>query len=118
MIRLLAIAFVMFLLSGCATLFKGSKETIHANSTPQGAEVFIDGVSYGLTPISFKLKTHRDYTVVFRYEGEERSVVIENNVGTLWIVLDVLGGLVPLIVDAATGDWHELSPNELVVSFN
>jgi hypothetical protein len=33
---------------------------------------------------------------------------ITNHVGVGWIVLDVIFGLVPVIVDAATGSWYEL----------
>jgi len=29
-------------------------------------------------------------------------------VGAGWVILDILGGLIPVIVDAATGDWHYL----------
>jgi glycerol-3-phosphate acyltransferase PlsY len=34
--------------------------------------------------------------------------VVNTKVGAGWVVLDVLGGLIPVIVDAATGDWKKL----------
>jgi hypothetical protein len=49
--------------------------------------------------------------------GEERTFQLRNEIGTLWIILDVVTGLVPIIVDAATGDWYELKPGEVFVSF-
>jgi hypothetical protein len=32
---------------------------------------------------------------------------VKGKVGVKWIVLDILGGFVPVIVDAATGNWYE-----------
>jgi hypothetical protein len=33
------------------------------------------------------------------------TTVFKNSIGTRWIVLDILGGLVPVIIDAATCPW-------------
>ena len=118
MVKLVISITLFFLLAGCATIFKGDKEVIQASSDPEGAEVFIDGVSYGKTPVDLTLDVTKSYTVIFRYEDQERTVVIKNNIGTLWIVLDILGAGIPLIVDAITGDWYELSPDEVSVTFN
>jgi hypothetical protein len=37
-----------------------------------------------------------------------KSQTINHSVGAGWIILDVLGGFVPLIIDAATGSWNQL----------
>lgn len=108
----------LLLLSSCALLFKGEDDTVDFNTEPAGAEVFIDGVSYGTTPVSVQLKASETYTVSLRYQDQERTIMIQNQVGALWVVLDILGGLVPLIVDAATGAWYELEPNQVYFEFN
>lgn len=38
---------------------------------------------------------------------DDRTFRLSNEIGVLWIVLDVVTGLIPLIVDAATGNWPE-----------
>ena len=38
---------------------------------------------------------------------------ITNHVGAGWIVLDVLCGLVPVIIDAATGAWCDLDQKNI-----
>lgn len=106
------------LLSSCALLFKGETDTVDVTSDPIGAEVFIDGVSYGTTPLNLELRSDETYEVMLRLDGEERTVILRNEIGTLWIVLDIVGGLVPLIVDAATGAWYELEPDQVFVEFN
>jgi hypothetical protein len=104
-------------LSGCALLFKGDSARVTFNSNPQGASVLIDGNAIGLTPTEALLKTNRSYTITFRLAGQqERTYILNNRVGALWIVLDVLGGLFPLIIDAATGAWYEFDETNINVS--
>ncbi len=38
---------------------------------------------------------------------------ITNHVGAGWIILDVLAGRVPFVVDAATGAWYSLDQKNL-----
>ena len=108
---------LVLLLSGCATIFKGGEQRIPFNSNPQGAEIIIDGVSYGTTPQVIRLEVQRSYDVTLRQGEQERSLVLRNRIGTQWVVLDVVGLLIPLLVDASTGDWYELTPGEIVVDF-
>lgn len=103
-------------LSGCATLFKGDTQTIPVTADIEGAEVLVDGVSYGKAPVQLRLKTNKSYTITVRAEGKERTVILNNQIGALWIVLDVVSGLVPVIIDAATGAWYELNPGQVVVT--
>ena len=53
---------------------------------------------------------------MFRKQGyDDQTFRLSNEVGVLWIVLDVVTGLIPLIVDAATGNWLELSDESVDV---
>ena len=38
-------------------------------------------------------------------------MTVSKKVGAGYVVLDVLGGLLPVIIDAATGSWYVLSTN-------
>ena len=106
------------LLSSCALVFKGEESSVNFDTKPAGAEVLINGVSYGTTPVDVKLKSDTTYKVTLRQGDQEHTVMLTNNIGTLWIVLDVLTGLVPLIVDAATGAWYNLEPGQVYYEFN
>ena len=100
---------LIFLLSGCATLFKGTSEEVRFGSEPGKAEVWINGQRMGETPFSLKLESKKTYTIEFRKEGfKPVTKTITNHVGPGWIILDVLCGLLPVIVDAATGAWYSL----------
>ena len=95
--------------TGCATLFNKGKRAVSFNSIPTEAEIWIDGIRRGVTPFSLDLNNHRDHMVIFRKEGHQDVVCeITASVGAGWVILDVVGGLIPVIVDAATGKWKSL----------
>lgn len=92
--------------AGCGALFNTKVKTIAMTSTPAQAEVWIDGTMRGVTPLSLPLDNQDSHTVIFRKDGYEDVVCeLSSNVGAGWVLLDLLGGLLPIIIDAATGDW-------------
>ena len=101
-------------LVGCATLFKGTTQEVRFNSNPQKARVIVNSVDMGETPLTLRLESKKSYTIEFRAEGyKPKTYTISNRVGAGWIILDVLGGLVPVIVDAATGAWYSLDQTNI-----
>jgi hypothetical protein len=96
------------LLSGCAALFGSSQKDFDFHTNPQGADVFLDGNRLGTTPLQVNLSNHKQYTFVFKKTGyKETSCTLSKGTGGGWVVLDVLGGLAPLVVDAATNSWSQ-----------
>lgn len=105
---------IIGLMSGCATLFHGSSDKINFSSDPSGAQVFVNGQLMGTAPLELKLESKHSYNIEFRKEGyQNKTVVVTASVGGGWIILDVLFGLVPIIVDAATGDWYSLDQEHI-----
>ncbi len=105
------------LLSGCATLFASKSKELSLISDPQGAEVYINGSRVGVTPMNFRVDNNKPQTVTFRKAGhKEVSCHLTTKTGAGWIVLDVLAGLVPVIIDAATGDWKQLDGSSCSVA--
>ncbi|HUU05569.1 MAG TPA: PEGA domain-containing protein [Patescibacteria group bacterium] len=101
-------------LSGCATLFKGTSEKVNMESSPVRADVYVNGQFMGKTPMQLNLAVKRSYAIEFRAEGyQSRTYHINNRVGAGWVILDVLLGLVPVIVDAATGAWYHLDQKNI-----
>jgi hypothetical protein len=108
------LATTIFVMNGCATIFKGSTDTVNFSSDPSGAKVYVNGSLMGTVPLQLELKSNQTYTIEFRKEGyENKTVVLNNSVGAGWIILDVLFGLVPIIVDAATGNWYSLDQSHV-----
>lgn len=82
-----------------------------------GPEVYVDGYYVGTTPVQVNLTVREDHVVEFRKAGHDtRTYRISRFVGFGWIVLDFVAGLVPLIIDLATGDWYMLDTEEVNVT--
>ncbi|AEM71600.1 PEGA domain protein [Allomuricauda ruestringensis DSM 13258] len=106
-ISLLIVASLSF--SSCATLFGKKSHALAVGSDPAGAEVYVNGFKMGTTPVELNLKADKSYTIEYRKEGYQNVTrIVNTRVGAGWIVLDVLGGLIPIVVDAATGNWNKL----------
>jgi hypothetical protein len=104
-----ALVLPILILPGCATLFASKRETVSFRTVPPGAEILINGNPVGTTPYQQDLQKKKEYIVTFRLAGHrEVTCEIGKKVGAGWVVLDVLGGLVPIVIDAITGDWHSL----------
>lgn len=112
LIKSLGILMVAGGVAGCAALFNGKTTAVQMNSNPTGAEVLVNGNRVGTTPLSMDLSNKDTHTVTFRVPGRpEVTCVINRKVGVGWVILDVLGGLIPVVIDAATGSWYELDKN-------
>ncbi|MDT8324946.1 MAG: PEGA domain-containing protein [Bacteroidota bacterium] len=101
---------VTVVLAGCAAIFKGSSEEVELTSDPQGAKIYLNNQYVGITPTYMNLKSGRTYHFEFRKDGyKTRPVYLGNSVGAGWVILDILfGGIIGIVVDAATGSWYEL----------
>ena len=98
----------VFLISNCATVFKGEYRDVRFNSEPEGAEVYVNGEFQGKTPLKLELRPDQSYTVEFKRKGYKTQVrKIKNKIGAGWVVLDVICGVVPVLVDALTGAWYD-----------
>lgn len=102
------------LFNGCATIFKGTSNNVDFSSDPSGAKVYVNGYLMGTTPVKLKLESKKVYYIEFKKEGfETKTFTITNHVGVGWVIFDVLGGLVPVVVDAATGAWYSLDQDNI-----
>ncbi len=105
-----------FVLVGCATLFKQKTRTVAFDSDPQGADIYINGNRMGKTPMPMNLSNLKAVTVTFKKEGyDDKTYIINTKVGGGWVVLDCLGGFIPVIIDAVTENWYNLDTDAVKV---
>ncbi|MDH4198106.1 MAG: PEGA domain-containing protein [Candidatus Aminicenantes bacterium] len=113
-VRVIALVVVAAMLTSCATLMKGNTERVRFRSEPAGAVVFVNGQEVGATPVSLKLESRKRYVIEFVKPGYQKKVYnINNHVGPGWIVLDVVLGVLPVVVDAVTGSWYSLDQTNI-----
>jgi len=117
--KIFSISFLLsiILLSSCATVFKGTGDLVNFTSSPGGAKVYINGFYKGTTPLRLKLETNKTYNIEFKKGGKTKTYTITNTIGAGWIILDIFGGLIPVIIDAATGAWYSLDQNSIHAAF-
>lgn len=92
-----------FLMTSCATIFTGTKDTIRFDSNPQGAKVYMDGLAVCRTPCTTQVKRSlSDKLAEIRLDGyETRVITLDRKFNTVSIVN--LGFVIGWGIDAATG---------------
>lgn len=116
-LRLLALVIFFFFSTGCATVIKGTSQSVPISSDPSGADIFVDSVLVGTTPADVELKRKRDHLIVIeKKDYAPMSVAVVKNVGgAVWGNI-VSGGLIGWGVDAASGAQNNLTPKTIFVS--
>ena len=107
---------LLWTLSGCGTLFSNKNPEVAMGSDPQGAKVYVNGDLMGTTPVKIQLKNDKDYKIEFRKDGfQTKTYALGKHVGGGWVVLDIITGFLPVIIDLATGGWYELDTDNVKV---
>jgi hypothetical protein len=105
-------------MSGCGLVVNGIHQDLAITSDPGGAQVSVDGVQRGTTPVVVPVKRKHSHVVkveVEGYEPYEASVVPQTSTWE-WGNL-VFGWLIGLGIDAWTGGMYELSTPRVHASF-
>lgn len=103
-------------LTACGALFNGGPANVSFNSNPGGAQIWIDGTNRGTTPTTLPLAKNKSYAITFKKEGfGDTTFQLDRKISAGYVILDVLGGLIPIVVDAATGSWYTLSTDQVNV---
>lgn len=100
--------------TGCGTMFGGSRQLIQTASIPEGATVAAAGTAGSRTPTSLSLERKNNDVLEFSAPGyTTQRVDVQKSLRGGIVVLDILGGVLPVIVDAITGGWYKLSPEQV-----
>lgn len=111
-LKIFTLLFIGVMFSGCATILGRSTHPLMVSSRPDGADVYVNGFRMGTTPVKLDLKADKSYTIEYKKEGYETVTrIVNTKVGAGWVILDVISGLVPVIIDAVTGEWSRLDQN-------
>lgn len=123
-LKAITVLTVCIMVSGCATIFSGSTQTITISSDPSDAKVKIYNkagilISNSETPQTISLKRGRGffcgetYRVVIEKDNYEKTELTVDSRFNGWYAGNVIfGGLLGLlIIDPATGAMWTLSPD-------
>lgn len=112
---------VCVLLSACATVTRGTRQTFKIESTPTEAKVALSNGETCVTPCQLKIKRRPGFTATFTKEGyETKTVAVDSEIhggGVASGAGNILfGGVIGGIVDGTNGSLYSLSPNPLQVT--
>ncbi|MCF7983496.1 MAG: SHOCT domain-containing protein [Thiohalocapsa sp.] len=116
----IAAVLLLGLTSGCATITRGTNDTLVVETDPPGAEVKLSNGMVGETPATFKLPRKESVIVKLRkadYEPVEVNVrpQISGGGGAGMAGNLLFGGVVGAAVDAGSGAMNDLRPNPVSV---
>src|SRR2546430_13323530 len=98
------------LLSGCATMIRGTEEQLQLTSFPNGAKAVIGSGQSCMTPCSIHLSRNTSTVVTFEHEGCDTAMI--SVFPTLAGAGVILGG----VIDYGTGAVYNLQPNPVVAN--
>jgi len=143
--KLLFVLSLTLLASGCASITRGSLETLVVNSTPVGADVHVfktndefktlevkkntpvlpdsgkEWAMHGVTPAKFELTRKGEYKVLISKDGYKTAEYAVTNkftpLGGAGLVGNLIfGGLLGAAIDSSSGALKDLTPNPLEVT--
>ncbi len=112
-------ALVLFMVSGCASIFNGPNQMVAFNTEPDGATVEVDGVAMGKTPCVLPVaRKGWDKTVTFKKPGFKTvNYRLRNTLsGALWgnVLVPIIGTAVDAI--SGRGGGYENSVSILLIA--
>jgi len=118
MIRLSVVLALSFLVSSCATLFSGGRDTVTVNSMEPGTSIFIDGVLRGRDTASADVKRGKKHTIRVEKAGFQ-PVTVETSesfdgLSLLGIFIDF--GIITIPIDLLAGGAWKTEPTMYTVT--
>ena len=119
-LRIVCVLLLAALSGGCATVTRGTENTIGFDSKPSQAEVRTSNGLGCVTPCSLVVKRNEEFVATFSKPGyQSQQVEVKTQLagaGAAGLAGNVLiGGLIGIGVDAVTGAANEHTPNPVSV---
>jgi hypothetical protein len=116
-----SLAAACVLLSACATVTRGTRQTFKIDSTPTEAKVELSNGETCVTPCVLKLKRRPGFTAIFTKDGfQSQTVKVDSELHGGGVAAGagnlLLGGVVGGLVDGSNGSLNSLTPNPLTVT--
>ena len=92
----------------------GTSQDIGFQSSPSSAKLTVDGILKGQTPAVVPLARKRTHIVRLELDGYQpyEATITKSASGWVWGNI-VIGGIIGLVDDAATGGLYTLSPEQV-----
>jgi hypothetical protein len=114
-LRLLLLAAALAATTGCATVFRSPKVTVHVESDPAGAEARVHKSPSKPTPNDFEVQRKATTAVTITKPGyADHRGLVKKKLNGGWVAADIISCFwalcIPLLVDAISGRWLDVAP--------
>jgi hypothetical protein len=108
---------LMVLASACATIVKGTSQSVSINSNVRGATIIVNGKTLsGTTPYNGPIERKSGTTVTLQKEGyEAKTVTLTTEVESVFWGNIILGGGIGSTTDLASGAMYYYAPATLQI---
>ena len=103
--------------SGCATVATGKYQRVMVTSEPPGVKVRSDMGESVTTPGNFNLQRNQNHVLVAEFEGCAPQQRTLKHGLQKWFYGNILIGIIPGVVDLATGSAEKLIPDKIHFDF-
>lgn len=110
LLKLGAVALVAFAASGCATIVKGTTQSVSVNSNVDGADVFLDGMKIGTTPYSGLIAKNKGQLMVKKDGYSAVTVSLSKTIEPIFWGNIITGGTFGSLTDFASGSAYQYAP--------
>ncbi len=112
LMRMTLVLAATLLMAGCATMFNPGPTNFTATSNPSGATVEVVSLRTSesfrqVTPATFTLDQSSDYRLTFELAGYRSEEIVVRREVNAWFFGSILMGVLPAVVDYATGSMWE-----------
>jgi hypothetical protein len=127
-LKLLIAVLFSISLTSCATILKGYEDRVDLENAPEDIRVFSkDGIEI---PVSSRdartyseeqkkfvmvkiktisLRTNKEHVLLLKSGDKEKRVEIYPKLGAGWLMLDIITGGFPAVIDMHTGNWNHFN---------
>lgn len=113
------LVFAAALVTGCASIVKGTTQTVSINSNVSGAEVIVNGERVGVTPYTGPIKRKSGTTVTVQKPGyQTKTVTLTTEIESVFWGNIIIGGVLGSTTDLATGAMYYYAPATLEIDLN
>lgn len=83
---------------------------------PADAKIYIDDEYVGAGYVIKKLRRNKTHIIMVKMDGyDTRYITVDTQVQAGWLLADFIFGILPMIIDAATGSWNKLDRTQYAV---
>jgi len=111
----IAIVSLFLILTGCASIFRGTTQSIDISSSPSRAKIYVNGENRGQTPQTIIIDRGADNRIRLMLDGfEPYEITLTKDLSVFYAVIDLFTfPVVNLVIDFVTGAIYTQLPENL-----